>query len=55
MNRVPPSAISNSPGFVRSAPVNAPFSCPNSSLSNSVSVMAAQLTAMNGSLRRRLR
>ncbi len=29
-------------------PVNAPFSCPNSSLSASVSAIAPQLTATNG-------
>ena len=36
------------------APVKAPFSWPNSSLSSSVSVRAAQLTLMNGPLARGL-
>src|SRR3990172_7310880 len=36
------------------APVNAPFSWPNSSASSSVSGMAAQFTATNGPFRRRL-
>ena len=40
---VPPSASSTRPGFCFSAPVKAPFSWPNSSLSSSVSGMAAQL------------
>jgi hypothetical protein len=43
-----PLAASNSPGGPWVAPVNAPRTCPNSSLSSSVSVMAPQLTAMNG-------
>ena len=47
-NRVPPEAVSNFPGFCRSAPVNAPFSWPNSSLSKSVSGIAPQSTATNG-------
>ena len=37
---------------LRSAPVKAPFSWPNSSLSSSVSGMAAQLRARNGALAR---
>ena len=45
---MPSCAASNSPCLKRSAPVNAPFSCPNSSLSKSVSVKAAQFTGMNG-------
>ena len=45
---VPPSATSNLPFFSANAPVNAPFSWPNSSLSSSDSVSAAQLTATNG-------
>ena len=45
---MPPSASSNRPSFCLIAPVNAPFSCPNSSLSSSVSVSAPQLTLMNG-------
>ena len=42
---MPPSAASNRPGLAAIAPVNAPFSWPNSSLSSSVSVSAAQLSA----------
>ena len=42
------------PGRVSWASVKAPFSWPNSSLSASVSVIAAQLTAINGCSRRRL-
>ena len=34
MNSVPPSATSNKPGLVATAPVKAPFSWPNSSLSS---------------------
>ena len=45
---MPPSASSKRPSFCLIAPVNAPFSWPNSSLSSSVSVSAAQLTVMNG-------
>ena len=45
---MPPSASSNRPGFCLIAPVNAPFSWPNSSLSSRVSVSAPQLTLMNG-------
>ena len=45
---VPPLAASNRPGRSCVAPVNAPRAWPNSSLSSSVSVMAPQLTAMNG-------
>ena len=40
---VPPFASSTRPGFCRSAPVKAPFSWPKSSLSSSVSGIAAQL------------
>ena len=43
-NSVPPSASSNSPFLSRTAPVKAPRSWPNSSLSSSVSGMAPQLT-----------
>ena len=43
---VPPCASSNRPMRVAVAPVNAPRSCPNNSLSSSVSGMAAQLTLM---------
>ena len=53
-NSVPPEASSNLPARASWASVKAPFSWPNSSLSSNVSVRAAQLTAMNGSLRRRL-
>ena len=53
-NSVPRSASSMSPFLVARASVKAPFSWPNSSLSKSVSVMAAQLTSMNGKLRRAL-
>ena len=49
-NRVPPLPCSNLPMRRRSAPVKAPFSWPNSSLSSSVSGMAAQLRARNGAL-----
>ena len=42
-NSVPPFAASKKPTLRRSAPVNAPFSWPNSSLSSSDSGSAAQL------------
>ena len=45
---LPPSASSNLPRRIVAAPVNAPRSCPNSSLSISSVGMAAQLTLMNG-------
>ena len=45
---VPPSASSNLPRRIAAAPVNAPFSWPNSSLSMSSVGMAAQLTLTNG-------
>ena len=45
---VPPSASSNLPRRSAAAPVNAPFSWPNSSLSISSVGMAAQLTFTNG-------
>ena len=48
MNTVPPWACSNLPMRRRSAPVNAPRSWPNSSLSSSGSGMAAQLIARKG-------
>ncbi len=51
---MPPSAISSLPFFCTIAPVNAPFSWPNSSLSSSVSASAAQLMATNGPAARRL-
>jgi hypothetical protein len=47
-NRVPPSDISSFPLRRYWAPVKAPFSCPNSSLSIRVSGMAPQLTATMG-------
>ena len=43
-NTVPPSADSNSPTRRLSAPVKAPFSCPNSSLSMRADGSAAQST-----------
>ena len=52
---VPPDASSNLPCRVSRASVNAPRSWPKSSLSSSVSAIAAQFTAMNGSSRRRLK
>ena len=45
---MPPSARSNAPTCGRSAPVNAPRSCPNSSLSTSVGGSAPQSTVTNG-------
>ena len=51
---VPRSACSNQPARAATAPVNAPRSWPNSSDSNSVSGMAAQLTLMKGASRRLL-
>ena len=45
--RVPPLAISNRPLRCAAAPVNDPFSWPNSSLSSSDSGNAAQLIAVN--------
>ena len=43
-----PSARANFPFLLATAPVNAPFTWPNSSDSSSVSGMAAQLTLMSG-------
>lgn len=54
-NNVPPSASSNQPALALRAPVNAPFSWPNSSASTSDSENAPQFTATNGRLRRALR
>src|SRR5258708_2825224 len=51
-NSVPPLVCSNLPMRLRSAPVKAPFSCPNSSLSRSCSGMAAQFSARNEALAR---
>ena len=52
---VPPFASSNLPMRRATAPVNAPFSWPNSSDSSRFSGIAAQLTEMNGPLARRER
>ena len=46
--RVPPSAWRNFPSRVLTAPVKAPLSLPNSSLSISSSGIAAQLTLIKG-------
>jgi hypothetical protein len=46
------SASSSLPFFCRTAPVKAPCSWPNSSLSSSVSGIAARLMAMNGRVHR---
>jgi hypothetical protein len=46
-NTVPPCAYSNRPTRSWVAPVNAPFTWPNSSLSNSVSTIAEQLQTAN--------
>ena len=51
---VPPSALRKCPSCFLSAPVNAPFSCPNSSEASKDSVRAAQFTATNGPRARRL-
>ena len=53
-NSVPPSASSNLPARFATAPVNAPRTWPNSSLSITPSGSAAQLTWMNGASRRRI-
>ena len=45
---VPPSAMSNFPGLKLVAPVKAPFSWPNNSLSSRSSGMAAQLSLIKG-------
>src|SRR6267154_2316010 len=47
-NSVPSPEHSNLPFLVPTAPVKAPFSWPNSSLSSKVSGMAAQLMATKG-------
>ncbi len=47
-NSVPPAAFSNAPRRSRSAPVNAPRSWPNNSLSTSCSGNAALFTATSG-------
>ncbi len=46
--KVPPSASSKSPLREETAPVKAPRTCPKSSLSSSVSLMAAQFTLTKG-------
>ena len=51
---VPPSATSNLPRRSATAPVNAPRTWPNSSLSMSSSGIAAQFTSTNALARRRL-
>ena len=51
-NSVPPSACSKRPALRCVAPVNAPFSWPNSSLSISSRGIAAMLMATNGPARR---
>ncbi len=51
---VPPFAASNAPSRAILAPVNAPRSCPKSSLSSRESGMAAQLIEISLALRRRL-
>ncbi len=51
---MPRWAASNLPIFFSTAPVNAPRSWPNSSLSRMLSANAAQLTQTNGPLRRAL-
>src|SRR6516164_3278899 len=51
-NNVPLSACSNFPMWRPAAPVNAPFSCPNSSDSNSSAGTAAQFSVTNGPSRR---
>ena len=54
-NSVPPAACSTRPNFRDTPPVQAPFSCPKSSLSNSVSGRPEQSMATNGPLALRLR
>ena len=51
---MPRCAISNLPGLRATAPVKAPFSWPKSSVSSSVSGIAAQLIATNGASARGL-
>ena len=50
--RVPPSANSKRPFLEVKAPVNAPFSWPNNSLSNNSAGIAPQLTGTKGPLLR---
>jgi hypothetical protein len=47
-NSVPPSAAWNLPCLFETAPVNAPLTCPKSSLSSRFSGIAPQLIVMNG-------
>ncbi|MNG00438.1 hypothetical protein D3C84_833740 [compost metagenome] len=51
-NRVPPLASSKRPARLVIAPVKAPFSWPNSSLSSNSAGIAPQLTGTNGASRR---
>ena len=51
---MPPFAVSSSPTLSFTAPVKAPFTCPNISDSSSPSGSAAQLTATSGRALRRL-
>ena len=51
---VPPCASSNCPGFAPAAPVKAPFSYPNSSLSSNWAGSAPQLRLTKGPSRREL-
>ncbi len=51
----PPFAVSNNPIRLEVAPVNAPFSCPKSSLSKRFSGMVAQFSSTNGRSFRSLR
>ncbi|MNX57200.1 hypothetical protein D3C86_880160 [compost metagenome] len=53
-NSVPPLAYSKYPAFCDTAPVKLPFSWPNSSAWASVPLIAPQLTATKGWLRRSL-
>ena len=46
--KVPPRAAANRPCLSRTAPVNDPFTCPNSSLSSRFSGSAPQLIERNG-------
>ena len=52
---VPPWAASKRPGLLSIAPVNAPLTCPKSSLSSRFSCNAPQLTRMYGPSDRLLR
>ncbi len=52
---MPPSAAATFPSVVRTAPVNAPFAWPNSSLSSNSADRLGQWTVTNGPPARRLR